>query len=106
MGTFVDRFSAALLLSILFVIYVSRLSLFACLSLLFLAALWSPAGKGRTSWLSCVVFSYAFVNFPCGVAGQVWYLIVPIPDLCIPLYIELGQSRGGCNANIRSCINP
>ena len=23
-----------------------------------------------------------FVTFPCGVLGQVWYLIVSIPDLC------------------------
>ena len=23
-----------------------------------------------------------FVTFPCGVLGQVWYLIVSFPDLC------------------------
>ena len=23
-----------------------------------------------------------FVTFPCGILGQVWYLIVLIPDLC------------------------
>ena len=23
-----------------------------------------------------------FVTFPCGILGQVWYLIVSIPDLC------------------------
>ena len=23
-----------------------------------------------------------FVGFPCGILGQVWYLIVSIPDLC------------------------
>ena len=23
-----------------------------------------------------------FVTFPCGIMGQVWYLIVSIPDLC------------------------
>ena len=28
---------------------------------LFLVALWSPAGKGLTSWLSCVL---CFVTFP------------------------------------------
>ena len=28
-------------------------------------------------------------TFPCGVPGQVWYLIVSIPDLCIPLYFYL-----------------
>ena len=45
------------------------------LSRLFIAALWSPAWKGLTS--NCV-----FVTFPCGIQGQVWYLIVSIPDLC------------------------
>ena len=23
-----------------------------------------------------------FVTFPCGIVGQVWYLIVSFPDLC------------------------
>ena len=31
------------------------------LSCLFLVALWSPAGKGLTSWLSCLLY---FVTFP------------------------------------------
>ena len=30
---------------------------------LFICALWSPAGKGLTSWLSCGVFC-EFVTFP------------------------------------------
>ena len=25
---------------------------------------------------------FDFVTFPCGILGQVWYLIVLIPDLC------------------------
>ena len=49
---------------------------------LFIAALWSPAGKGLTSWLLFVMFIVVFVTFPCGIPGQVWYLIVSIPDLC------------------------
>ena len=32
--------------------------------------------------LVCDVFLY-FVTFPCGILGQVWYLIVSIPDLCL-----------------------
>ena len=28
--------------------------------------------------LLCVVFSCVFVNFPCGVLGHVWYLILSI----------------------------
>ena len=30
---------------------------------LVLAAIWSPAGKGLTSWLCCVMFSFVFVTF-------------------------------------------
>ena len=46
------------------------------------SALWSPAGKGLTSWLLFLMFHCVFVTFPCGILGQVWYLIVFIPDLC------------------------
>ena len=31
---------------------------------LFVCALWSPAGKGLTSWLSFVVSDCEFVTFP------------------------------------------
>ena len=48
----------------------------AMLSRLFIAAMWSPAGKGLTSWLSFVMFNGDIVTFPCGILGQVWYLIV------------------------------
>ena len=40
-------------------------------SRLFIAALWSPAGKGLTSWLLSVTFYCVFVTFPCGIVGQV-----------------------------------
>ena len=49
---------------------------------LVIAALWSPARKGLTSWLSFVMFNYVFDTFPCGILGQVWCLIVSISDLC------------------------
>ena len=52
------------------------------LSRLFVAALWSHAGKGLTSWLSFVMFNCVFVTFPRGILGPLWYLIVSIPDLC------------------------
>ena len=56
---------------------------FVMLSRLFrIGGLWSPAGKGLTSWLLFVMFDCVFVTFPCGILGQVWYLIVSIPDLC------------------------
>ena len=51
------------------------------LSLLFIAAVRSPAGKGLTSWLLFEMFNCIFITFPCGILGQVWYLIVSFPDL-------------------------
>ena len=36
-----------------------------------IAALWSPAGKGLTSWLSFVVLNCVIVTFPFGIRGQV-----------------------------------
>ena len=46
------------------------------------SALWSPAGRGLTSWLLFVMFNCVFGTFPCGILGQAWYFIVSIPDLC------------------------
>ena len=48
------------------------------LSHLFIGALWSPVGKGLTSWLLFVMF-IVFVTFPYGILGQVWNLIVSFP---------------------------
>ena len=31
---------------------------------------------------------YNFVTFPCGIMGQVWYLIVSFPDLCRLSYFK------------------
>ena len=58
------------------------------LSRLFICALWPPAGKGLTSWLLIVMFKCVFVIFLCGILGQVWYLIVSIPDLCNISYFK------------------
>ena len=52
---------------------------------LFACALWSPAGKGLTSWLSFVV-SIVSLSLSHSILGQVWYLIVSIPDLCTLTY--------------------
>ena len=62
--------------------FVCLCLVFVVLSRLFIAALWSSAGKGLASWLSFVMFNYVFVTFPCGILGQVWYLVVSIPDHC------------------------
>ena len=44
---------------------------------IFVDALWSPAGKG----LSFVISKCDIVTFPLVSWGQVWFLIVSIPDL-------------------------
>ena len=87
------------------------------LSRLFIVALWSPAGKGLTSWLLLVMFIVFFVTFPCGILGQSWYLIVSFPDLChlsyfavmrknfCALTINTAPSKGsGQTAHLRSVI--
>ena len=55
--------------------------------------LWSPAWKRLTSWLLYAVFTVFLVIFPCGVLGQVWYLNVSIPDLCLLPYFGMGYVR-------------
>ena len=50
---------------------------------MFFCAFRSPAGKWLTSWLSFVVSNCEFV-----ILGQMWYLIVSIPDLCILTYLH------------------
>ena len=40
-------------------------------------------GKGLPLGSFVYDVSLCFVTFPCGVLGQVWYLIVSIPDLCL-----------------------
>ena len=61
--------------------FLSLCLLRLCVRLL-ICALWSPAGKGLTSWLSFVVSNCEFVTFPLVTLAQVWYLIISIPDLC------------------------
>ena len=69
--------------------FCSVLCLLCLCARLFICALWSPAGKGLTSWLSFVVSNCEFVTFPIDILGQVWYLIVSIPDLCTLTYLRM-----------------
>ena len=64
---------------------------------LFICALWSPPGKGLTSWLSFVVSSCEFVTFPFRILGQVWSLIVSIPDLCTLTYFVIFPEAFHCS---------
>ena len=49
--------------------------------------------KGLTlgSWILFVMFNSVFVTSPCGILGQVRYLIVSIPDLCHISYFEFSK---------------
>ena len=71
--------------------FLFSLSCVLCLfARLFICALWSPAGKDLNSWLSFLVSKCEIVTFPL---GQVWYLIVSIPDLCTLSYYEISTSQ-------------
>ena len=80
---FADHSKAVLLLLIFYAIYVSYLSLLCCL-----VCSLPPCDHllGKTLALLCVFFVCVFITFPYGVPGQLWYLIVSIHDLCLPLY--------------------
>ena len=61
---------------------------------LFIAALCSPFWKKALLWaLVYVMFSCVFATLPCGVLGQVWYLIVAISDLCLLTYFKSEPSQ-------------
>ena len=52
-------------------------------------------GKGRPlGSLVCDVF-LCYVTFPFGVLGQVWFLIVSIPDLCLLYFNPAVRSKSG-----------
>ena len=44
--------------------FFSDLCLLCLCARLFICTIWSPAGKGLTSWLSFVVSYWEFVTFP------------------------------------------
>ena len=79
---------------ILFVIYISCLSYYLVCSLLHYGHL---LGKDKAlGSLVCHTF-LCFVTFPCGVLGQVLYLIVSIPDLCLLHFFDLKKNNDVVN---------
>ena len=49
----------------------------------------------------CDVYNCVLVTFPCGTLGQVWYLILSIPDLCRLFYLTsvfTGGIKGSCES--------
>ena len=53
-----------------------------CIFVIYVSCLWSPTAKGLTSWLSFVMLKCVFITFPYDILGQMWYLVVSIPDFC------------------------
>ena len=64
-------------------LYYSVLFLLCFSACLFISALLSPALNALTSWLLFVMSNCDFVTLPCGIHGQVWCLIVLIPDVVL-----------------------
>ena len=60
--------------------------------------------------LVCDVYC-AFVTFPCGIPGQVWYLIVSFPDLCRlsffcwPVFYWSGESIFQLSINVHAILS-
>ena len=70
------------------ILYVLSILCLLCLcARLFICDLWSPAGKDLTSWLSFVVYNCE-LSLYLGILGQVWFLIVSIPDFCTLTYFD------------------
>ena len=71
---------------------------FVMLSRLLIASLWSPAGKGLTSWLSFVVLNCAVVTFPFGILGQVYRFLIFDPFLLS--YCTHSNTYIGCYGSV------
>ena len=67
--------------------FFSVLCLLCLCARLFICALWSPAGKGLTSWLSIVVSNYELVTFQlvslvrCGTRLNRFLIFAPLLTL-------------------------
>ena len=55
---------------------------------MFIDALWSPAGKGLTSWLSFVMSNYVVVTSPLVSWVRCGASFFSIPDLCPLAYFS------------------
>ena len=69
---------------------------------LFVNALWSPAGKGLTSWLS---FEISNCDASIGILVEVWCLVVSISDLCPLSYFEVSTFRKSLPKQLRHLVS-
>ena len=87
---------------------------------LFICALWSPAGKGLTSWLSFVVSNCEFVTFPlvswvrCGTWLYLFLIFAPLLTLIsqflatiwfrlLSVFTESSEKRFFCMERFHTC---
>ena len=66
---------------------------FVMLSRLFIAALWSPAGNGLTSWPLFVMFNCVFVTFPCGILGWLCRFLILVAFLTFIICFEAPKQQ-------------
>ena len=83
---FTDSSRAVLLLWTIFVIYICLCHTVVSVSYSLEITCWERADLLA---LLHVLFSCVFVTFPNSVLGQVWYLNVSIPDLCLLSYFGM-----------------
>ena len=81
-----DRSKAVLLLWIYFVVVCLSLPSVKSVSCSLEVTCWERADLLA---LLCVTFSCAFVTLPYCALGQLWYMIVSIPDLCLLSYFGI-----------------
>ena len=86
--------------------FLSVLRLLCFCARLFICALWSPAGKGLTSWLSFVVSNSEFITFPlvtwvrCGTLLYRFLIFEPLLTLLKLYYVSIcGGHRQKENPN-------
>ena len=101
---------------LLWITYVISVLFLLCFSArLFIDALWSPAGKGLTSWLLFVMSNCEVVTLPTfGILGKVCCLIVSIPDICpfsyfvyctlIPIVLQKDCNSVCVYVCVRACV--
>ena len=53
--------------------------------------------------LVCCVLLW-ICHFPIGILGQMWYLIVPIPDICTLTYFAAIAWHKACNTSLHAVI--
>ena len=88
---FTDSSKAVLLLWIFYVFVLSCVCyVFVHVCLYVLCGHLLGKGWPLGSRLWCLLW---VCHFPIGILGQVWYLIVSIPDLCTLTYLMLSRSR-------------